>query len=119
MYKRQLHDSSSLAALANRDIDLTIVVVDNDGGGIFSFLPQHDQLDHRRYEQLFGTPHGTDLVALARAHGIDARPFDEAELAGRGGVRALVATTDRDANLALHESVHAAVAAAYDDLPTN
>ena len=74
---------------------------------------------HRRYEQLFGTPHGTDLVALARAHGIDARPFDEAELAGRGGVRALVATTDRDANLALHESVHAAVAAAYDDLPTN
>ena len=114
-----LHDSSSLAALANRDIDLTIVVVDNDGGGIFSFLPQHDQLDHRRYEQLFGTPHGTDLVALARAHGLEARPFDEAELAERGGVRTLVATTDRGANLTLHQSVHAAVAAAYDELPTN
>ena len=55
-----------------RDVDLTIVVVDNDGGGIFSFLPSADQLAADRFEQLFGTPHGTDLVALAAAHGLPA-----------------------------------------------
>ena len=47
-------------------------MVDNDGGGIFSFLPQATRLPSERFEQLFGTPHGTDVVALAAAHGLDA-----------------------------------------------
>ena len=47
-------------------------MIDNDGGGIFSFLPQAASLPGERFERLFGTPHGTDLVALARAHGLDA-----------------------------------------------
>src|SRR5690606_18464493 len=59
-----VHDSTALVALAARGVDLTIVVVDNDGGGIFSFLPQASQLPSERFEQLFGTPHGTDCVAL-------------------------------------------------------
>ena len=67
------HDQSSLTALAARGVRLTIVVVDNDGGGIFSFLPQRASLPVDRFEQLFGTPHGTDIVALARAHGLGAR----------------------------------------------
>ncbi len=66
------HDASALTALAARPVDLKIVVIDNDGGGIFSFLGQHDQLASERFEQLFGTPHGTDLVALAAAHRIPA-----------------------------------------------
>jgi len=43
------HDLSSLTALKARDLDLTIVVTDNDGGAIFSFLPQAAALpaDHR------------------------------------------------------------------------
>ena len=65
-----LHDQTSLTGLSRRDIDFKIVVVDNDGGGIFSFLPQHDELDHETYESLFGTPHGTDLRALCEAHGL-------------------------------------------------
>ena len=40
--------------------------------GIFSFLPQAADLSPERFERLFGTPHGTDVVALARAHGLDA-----------------------------------------------
>ncbi|MEZ5225365.1 MAG: 2-succinyl-5-enolpyruvyl-6-hydroxy-3-cyclohexene-1-carboxylic-acid synthase [Acidimicrobiales bacterium] len=71
-----LHDATSLTALARRRCDLTIMVVDNDGGGIFSFLPQRSLLDAARFEQLFGTPHGTDVLALARAHGLDTVDLD-------------------------------------------
>lgn len=106
-----LHDSTSLIAINDRDIDLTIVVVDNDGGGIFSFLPQRHRLNHDRYEQLFGTPHDVDLATLCAAHGITAIEYAEALSAG-GGVRVIIASTDRDQNLRLHDALHANVAAA-------
>jgi 2-succinyl-5-enolpyruvyl-6-hydroxy-3-cyclohexene-1-carboxylate synthase len=61
------HDLSSLAALQSRELDLTIVVTDNNGGAIFSFLPQASALPADRFEKLFGTPHGTDIVEVARA----------------------------------------------------
>lgn len=98
-----LHDSNGLLGLAERDVDLTIVVLDNDGGGIFSFLPQRTELAPDRFERLFGTPHGLDLVALARAYGVDAERVDRTEqLEWRPGVRVLVVPTDRDANVTLH-----------------
>ena len=90
-----VHDGGALTALAARRADLRIVVVDNDGGGIFSFLPQADDLEEQRFEQLFGTPHGTDVIALARAHHLDAATVTQpAELAAR------LATpgSDRDAD---------------------
>lgn len=65
-----VHDSNALVALTRRAVDLRIVVVDNDGGGIFSFLPQSALLERDRFEQLFGTPLGTDVLALAAAHGV-------------------------------------------------
>ena len=64
-----LHDGNGLLGAADRGVDATFVVVDNDGGGIFSFLPQADLPEH--FETLFGTPQGVDLAALARVHGID------------------------------------------------
>jgi 2-succinyl-5-enolpyruvyl-6-hydroxy-3-cyclohexene-1-carboxylate synthase len=106
------HDASSLTAAASRGLDLTIVVVDNDGGGIFSFLPQADVLDAARFEQLFGTPHGTDLVALAAAHGIvGATVTTAAELRAaleRRGMQLVRIRTDRQANVAAHAALHAA-----------
>ena len=66
------HDLSSLTALRSRGLDLTIVVTDNDGGAIFSFLPQASALPADRFELLFGTPHGTDIVEVARAFGLRA-----------------------------------------------
>ena len=110
------HDQSSLTALAARQLPLTIVVVDNDGGGIFSFLPQRATLTTERFEQLFGTPHGTDLVALGRAHGLGARDaYSAADLASaltdREAVVVRVRST-RDGNVAAHDALHAAVAAA-------
>lgn len=115
-----LHDSNGLLGAADRDLRLVVVVVDNDGGGIFSFLPQADAVDPSRFEQLYGTPHGLDLVALAAAYGAAARRVDdEAELQPaleaawhQGGVHVLVARTDRAANLDLHRRLNAAVAAA-------
>ncbi|MEO5899997.1 MAG: 2-succinyl-5-enolpyruvyl-6-hydroxy-3-cyclohexene-1-carboxylic-acid synthase [Ilumatobacteraceae bacterium] len=112
------HDASSLTALAGRKLDLTIVVVDNDGGGIFSFLPQAESLPTARFEQLFGTPHGTDVVALAAAHGIAARTATSAvelsdSIAGRGTSLVRV-VSDRDANVGVHRRINADVVAALD-----
>jgi 2-succinyl-5-enolpyruvyl-6-hydroxy-3-cyclohexene-1-carboxylate synthase len=115
-----LHDSNGLLGAAGRGIDLAVVVVDNDGGGIFSFLPQATALAPERFEALFGTPHGLDLVALAGAYGVDARRLDPGRDVGgavraavaAGGVRVLVVGTERAANVAAHRRLDGAVAAA-------
>ncbi|HEX7134817.1 MAG TPA: 2-succinyl-5-enolpyruvyl-6-hydroxy-3-cyclohexene-1-carboxylic-acid synthase [Iamia sp.] len=91
-----LHDSTALIGLAARGVDLTIVVVDNDGGGIFSFLPQATTPGGAAFEELFGTPHGADVEALAAAH----------------GVALTHVRTDRAANVAAHRRLNAAIAAA-------
>jgi 2-succinyl-5-enolpyruvyl-6-hydroxy-3-cyclohexene-1-carboxylate synthase len=112
-----LHDSSSLAACAQRSIDLTIVVPNNDGGAIFSFLPQASALANEKYEQLFGTPHGTDLVALANAHHLQSEVITSTDqIAHRPGIRVLVASTERTPNVAIHNQLNAAVSAAMDTL---
>ena len=103
-------------------VDLVCVVVDNDGGGIFSFLPQARALAADRFEALFGTPHGLDLVALAvglrrrrpaagagRRRGAGGR-----RAAAEGGVHVLVVATDRAANVEVHRRVDEAVAAAVE-----
>ncbi|HEU5150930.1 MAG TPA: thiamine pyrophosphate-dependent enzyme, partial [Iamia sp.] len=115
-----LHDSTALIGVAARGIDLTIVVVDNDGGGIFSFLPQATTPGGDAFEALFGTPHGVDLTVLAAAHGLDTvAPVEVAEVgpavrAGldAGGVRLVRVATDRAANVAAHRRLNAAIASA-------
>jgi 2-succinyl-5-enolpyruvyl-6-hydroxy-3-cyclohexene-1-carboxylate synthase len=112
-----LHDSNGLLGAAQRGIDLVIVVVDNDGGGIFSFLPQAASVEPERFERIYGTPHGLDLVAVAAAFGVQARATDDpgpavAEALASGGVHVLVVRTDRTANVELHRRVNAAVAVA-------
>ena len=110
------HDSNALLALRHRGADLRVVVIDNAGGGIFNFLPQATALPTERFEQLFGTPHDTDLVALASAHGLDAATVDSLDqLRERLAVSGPTVTrvvTDRVENVALHDELHAAVAAA-------
>ncbi len=115
-----LHDTNGLLGAASRDLDLTVVVVDNDGGGIFSFLPQASALSTARFEQLFGTPHGLDVVAVADAHGaVGHRVEDLAGLdtllekcTGRRGVDVIAISTNRVANVAIHDAIHEATAAA-------
>jgi 2-succinyl-5-enolpyruvyl-6-hydroxy-3-cyclohexene-1-carboxylate synthase len=117
-----VHDSSALVALAERGADLRVVVVDNDGGGIFSFLPQASSLPTERFEQLFGTPLGVDVVALATAHGLSARSIERAdELVEQlqvPGPWVACVPSDRAHNVEVHDTLHRAVVAAVDDLPT-
>jgi 2-succinyl-5-enolpyruvyl-6-hydroxy-3-cyclohexene-1-carboxylate synthase len=115
-----LHDSNALIAVHERGVDVTIVVVDNDGGGIFSFLPQAETLAPQDYELLFGTPHGVRPEELAAAHGLTSLTVEAADAVAlaveasvaAGGVHLVVVRTDRQANRKLHDELNAAVAAA-------
>ncbi len=66
-----LHDVSGLVNLP--ELPCTFVVVDNGGGGIFSFLPQAGSLTTGMFERLFGTPPSSDLGAVARGFGLPGR----------------------------------------------
>jgi 2-succinyl-5-enolpyruvyl-6-hydroxy-3-cyclohexene-1-carboxylate synthase len=111
-----LHDSNGLLGAVDRGVDATFVVIDNDGGGIFSFLPQADLPEH--FEAIFGTPHGIDLAALARVHGIAVTEAVEAvdvakavtDAVALGGVHVVLVRTDRAANVTRHREVWEAVA---------
>lgn len=111
-----LHDAGGLLAAETRDVDCTIVVVDNDGGGIFSFLPQAELIAPDRFETLFGTPHHLDLARLANAYGVPVTRVERLDelgpaLDGRG-VRVVLVRTERAANVAVHREVNEAVGAA-------
>jgi 2-succinyl-5-enolpyruvyl-6-hydroxy-3-cyclohexene-1-carboxylate synthase len=111
-----LHDTNGLLGLDARHLDLCIVVIDNDGGGIFSFLPQRSTLDVERFEQLFGTPHGVNITGLVNAHGLpvlEATDDDSVRAAvtatlSAGGTHVVLVRTNRDRNVQVHEELHAA-----------
>lgn len=112
-----LHDSNGLLGASERGVDLVIVVIDNDGGGIFSLLPQAGTVDARVFEKLYGTPHGLDLVALATAYRVTSAAVDRLEPAvtaalAAGGVHVLVVRSNRVTNAEVHRRLNAAVAAA-------
>jgi 2-succinyl-5-enolpyruvyl-6-hydroxy-3-cyclohexene-1-carboxylate synthase len=112
------HDMSSLTALHARGLDLKVVVVDNDGGAIFSFLPQATTLPADVFEQLFGTPHGTDIVEVARAFGLRsyaAETADELAAAFEESDTCVVRlASNRKDNVDAHAELNAAVVSALD-----
>ena len=63
-----LHDANGLVIGPGEPVpDLTLVVVNDDGGAIFSMLEQGAEGYAAQFERLFGTPHGVDLAALCAA----------------------------------------------------
>ena len=115
-----LHDLNGLLGAQDRAIDLTVVVVDNNGGGIFSFLPQAGAVSDDRFEELFGTPHGLSLDEVAAPFGVRTHAAaDVSELsalmtkcAGVSGIDVVIARTDRAENVRVHDALNEAVAAA-------
>ena len=119
-----LHDHNGLVVGDDEPRpDLVIVVVDNDGGGIFGQL---EQAGTEHFERVFGTPLGLDLAAVARAVAVDdvtvvsdvtalVAAIDEAT--AKGSVRVVIAKVgDRDAEAALLRDVQSDVSAALRDL---
>ena len=114
-----LHDLTALATAARLHIPVLVVVINNDGGGIFHFLPQAGFPDET-FERHWGTPHGVDFVAAAEALGVAARQVGdpgelEAAVADRPhGPRLLEVRTDRRDNVGVHSELRAAAAAALE-----
>ncbi len=112
------HDSNGLLAAKRHHLDLTVVLLNNDGGGIFSFLPQAAYSD--QFETLFGTPHGLDFRPIAEAYGATySRPDDWPAFRAAvsrglaaGGLHVVEVRTDRERNVALHRAVWRAVSQA-------
>ena len=109
-----LHDVNGLISLASRKIDLRIVVIDNNGGGIFSFLPQAQALDEAKFEKIFGTPHDANIKMLAQAHQINTHELknisDLAEVLSQRGPWLARVVTDRHENVKVHERINQMVA---------
>ena len=114
-----LHDLGAVAWNARRGIDLTIVVVRNEGGEIFSLLPQRSLPEHR---DLFVTPHGADIGALCRAAGATHTLVERAtDLAAALSVRTsghglhiVEVTVDPERALALRGELKATISSALE-----
>jgi len=108
------YDLGALAAGPRLGLSLTIVLLNNDGGGIFSFLPVARERD--AFEEHVATPHGLDFARAAALYGCAyTRADDPAAVrtaldAAGDGVALIEVRTDRDENVALHRRVWAAVA---------
>lgn len=84
-----LHDLSGLLLARRETIPLTIVVLDDNGGGIFSMLPVAQQSEEVAFQELFHTPHGLDLAGVAALVGLEdtlATNADELETAIAAGI---------------------------------
>jgi 2-succinyl-5-enolpyruvyl-6-hydroxy-3-cyclohexene-1-carboxylate synthase len=112
-----LHDVNGL--LADPPADLTLLVVNNDGGGIFSLLPQA-AANIPSFERIFGTPHGVDLAKVVIGYGgnhqvlAGVQDLEEALATQPKGLRVLEVHTGRTSNAELHRHLSAVSAAAVE-----
>ena len=111
-----LHDLGGLLAALRAGVKLTILCINNGGGGIFHFLPVAKHADPELYEEQIVTPSGVDLERVADLVGLPHRlvetPADLHDALARPGL--IEARTDRAHNVEAHRRVFAAVAAALE-----
>ncbi|AKF81871.1 2-succinyl-5-enolpyruvyl-6-hydroxy-3-cyclohexene-1-carboxylate synthase [Myxococcus fulvus 124B02] len=119
-----LHDVGAFVTAARSRVPLTVVAVNNDGGGIFSFLPIAQAAKPDEFESLFGTPHGVDLAHAAALGGARLhRPTTPAALRAavreglEGGLHLVEVRVDRAANVDDHRQLFARMAAALGEGP--
>ncbi|HET9676609.1 MAG TPA: 2-succinyl-5-enolpyruvyl-6-hydroxy-3-cyclohexene-1-carboxylic-acid synthase [Solirubrobacterales bacterium] len=112
-----LHDLGSLAALREVTTPVRIVVIDNDGGGIFHFLPQEAALPDDEFEALLGTPRGVDAAKAAALFDLPHRcleSLDQLPEALAAGTGLIEVKTDRRTNVEAHRELNRRV---HDALP--
>jgi 2-succinyl-5-enolpyruvyl-6-hydroxy-3-cyclohexene-1-carboxylate synthase len=120
-----LHDVSALVGVSGFAPDLTVVVADNQGGGIFSFLDVATSVGEDRFDALFGTPPSPDVAEVAAGFGWpvddvgrhDVSGFEAAlarRLAGRGPAVIRVRLPGRSENVDMHRLVNEAIVSAVD-----
>ena len=111
-----LHDTTGLVIGPDEARpDLTIVVLDDRGGGIFHLLEQGAPEHAAAFERVFGTPHTVDLAALCAAMGVAhtyAEPADITGHLGHPGIRVVQVQAERGGLRAAHAALRARVAAA-------
>lgn len=109
-----LHDLSGLVTRRRLSLPLDVLVLNNQGGGIFEFLPiaRHEP----PFTELFVTPHDIDLAGVARSLGIETRAMSAQEalsgpsaLGNAGASRVIVVRTDRKTNVASRRALEAAL----------
>ncbi|WP_422122839.1 2-succinyl-5-enolpyruvyl-6-hydroxy-3-cyclohexene-1-carboxylic-acid synthase [Planococcus sp. X10-3] len=105
-----LHDMNGLIASKMQETDLTIVVMNNDGGGIFSYLPQSKE--ERYFEDLFGTPTGLKFEDAARMYDADYAAAETKEQflealrrEKQKAVKIIEVFTDRETNVRVHREL--------------
>jgi 2-succinyl-5-enolpyruvyl-6-hydroxy-3-cyclohexene-1-carboxylate synthase len=111
-----LHDVTGLAiGPEEARPDLTIVVVNDDGGSIFSLLEQGAPEHAAQFERVFATPHGADLTALCAGFGVphrrvtDRAALHQALATPTGGIEVVEAVVRRDDRRALDAAIRALV----------
>jgi 2-succinyl-5-enolpyruvyl-6-hydroxy-3-cyclohexene-1-carboxylate synthase len=111
-----VHDSSGLLIGPTEPTprNLTIVVSNDNGGGIFELLEQGDPRFSDVSSRIFGTPHDVDVGALCRAYHVESRQIEADDLVGAldepfDGMRVLEVKADRSSLRALHASIKAAL----------
>jgi 2-succinyl-5-enolpyruvyl-6-hydroxy-3-cyclohexene-1-carboxylate synthase len=111
-----VHDSSGLLIGPTEPTPrhLTIVVSNDNGGGIFELLEQGDPRFSDVSSRIFGTPHDVDVGALCRAYHVESRQMEVGDLAAVldepfEGMRVLEVKADRSSLRALHASIKAAL----------
>jgi 2-succinyl-5-enolpyruvyl-6-hydroxy-3-cyclohexene-1-carboxylate synthase len=112
-----LHDINGLLPGPDARPDVTYVVVNNDGGGIFSLLPQGTGVAPADFERVFGTPHGMVLADVAAAYQVGHVLVStvaelRAALALPPALRIVEVRTARIENAALHDRLRDTAAAA-------
>ncbi|MFC4085446.1 thiamine pyrophosphate-dependent enzyme, partial [Amycolatopsis samaneae] len=116
-----LHDANGLlTGPAEQRPDLTIVVLNDDGGGIFSLLEQGAPEHNASFERVFGTPHGADLGALCAGYRVphvvaDTLTEFRAALRPAPGLRVVEVRVDRTRHRDLHARLRDVVRSAVSD----
>ncbi|MCA1066491.1 2-succinyl-5-enolpyruvyl-6-hydroxy-3-cyclohexene-1-carboxylic-acid synthase [Rossellomorea sp. AcN35-11] len=105
------HDLNGLLAGRKYNLNMTVVVLNNNGGGIFSYLPQADEGEH--FEDLFGTPMDLDFSNAAKLYNAGYFKVEKEEDFGSAlmeanhinGLKIIEVLTNREENVANHRKL--------------